>query len=51
MKVKLYYTYPEGEQSWTRCYGETEEELQKDIDLTVKRCNWNKKYCSIERED
>lgn len=48
MKIRVWHSAIEGEDSSVICEGETEEELQKDVDLTLSRLGWDKRYCSTE---
>jgi len=46
--IKIYYINPAGMTESVICQGETQEELQKDADLTIDRLGWNRDYCWSE---
>ena len=50
MKCILSHSEPDGGETRVVCYGQNEEELNADIDFTMKRLNWSKKYCYIAEE-
>lgn len=53
MKIRIWHsnTDPNGKDECAVCAGRTEQELQKDIDLTLSRLNWDKRFCSTEEID
>lgn len=46
----LNYDYPSGLVGKCKCYGNTMEEMENDVEDTIKRLNLNKDYCFITDE-
>lgn len=49
MKCILCHSECDGGVTRVLCFGKDENELNDDINLTMKRLNWDKRFCSIER--
>lgn len=50
MKCVLNYAYPDGMTGRYKCYGGTMEELESDVEDTIRRLNLNRDYCFITDE-
>ena len=50
LEYKVVYYHPDGGESMTWVGGDTEEEVNEEINMLCARNGWNKKYLSIVQE-
>ena len=51
MRVMIYYINTEGATEKVMCTGKNQAALQKDVDITLARLGWDKKYCWSQEID